>query len=271
MTEVIYHGSYVKLDGIKMSEAYASTLRISFDVRGGLLIRQIHHWAADLFVAALMIHMLRVFFTGAYRKPREVNWLIGIVLFSLGADRGPVRLLAARRPAVRRRPADLRGRPAGHPDRRHLPGVLPVRRAVPRARHRAEDVHHPRAADPGPDPGADHRAPVHHVPPEAHADAGQGEHRAERERPAVLPVLHGQDRRLVLLHLRRAGAAVHLRPDQPDLAVRARTRRWPSRPPPSPTSTWASWRARCASCPPGRSTSSGTRCRSACSYRSRCR
>jgi ubiquinol-cytochrome c reductase cytochrome b subunit len=87
-SEVIYHGSYVKLDGIRMSEAYQSTLNISFDVRGGLLIRQIHHWAADLFMAALIIHMLRVFFTGAYRKPREVNWLIGIVLFSLGLIEG---------------------------------------------------------------------------------------------------------------------------------------------------------------------------------------
>jgi ubiquinol-cytochrome c reductase cytochrome b subunit len=86
--EVLYHGSYMKLNGIKMSEAYASTLRISFDVRGGLLIRQIHHWAADLFMAAILIHMLRVFFTGAYRKPREVNWLIGIVLFSLGLIEG---------------------------------------------------------------------------------------------------------------------------------------------------------------------------------------
>jgi len=87
-TQVIYHGSYVKLSGIRMSEAYQSTLNISFDVRGGLLIRQIHHWAADLFMASLTIHMLRVFFTGAYRKPREVNWLIGIVLFSLGLIEG---------------------------------------------------------------------------------------------------------------------------------------------------------------------------------------
>jgi ubiquinol-cytochrome c reductase cytochrome b subunit len=88
MTEVTYHGSYTKLHGISMSEAYASTLRISFDVRGGLLIRQIHHWAADLFMASLTIHMLRVFFTAAYRKPREINWLIGIVLFSLGLIEG---------------------------------------------------------------------------------------------------------------------------------------------------------------------------------------
>jgi ubiquinol-cytochrome c reductase cytochrome b subunit len=88
MSEVVYHGSYTKLNGIRMSEAYQSTLNISFDVRGGLLMRQIHHWAADLFMAALTIHMLRVFFTGAYRKPREVNWLIGIVLFSLGLIEG---------------------------------------------------------------------------------------------------------------------------------------------------------------------------------------
>jgi len=88
MNEVVYHGSYVKLNGIRMSEAYQSTLNISFDVRGGLLMRQIHHWAADLFMAALTIHMLRVFFTGAYRKPREINWLIGIVLFSLGLLEG---------------------------------------------------------------------------------------------------------------------------------------------------------------------------------------
>ncbi len=88
MSDVVYHGSYVKLDGVHMSQAYASTLNISFDVRGGLLIRQIHHWAADLFVAAIMAHMLRIFFTGAYRKPREVNWLIGIVMFTLALLEG---------------------------------------------------------------------------------------------------------------------------------------------------------------------------------------
>jgi ubiquinol-cytochrome c reductase cytochrome b subunit len=88
MTDVVYHGSYTALKGVRMSEAYASTLNISFDVRGGLLIRQIHHWAADLFMAAIMVHMLRIFFTGAYRKPREFNWLIGIVLFNLGLVEG---------------------------------------------------------------------------------------------------------------------------------------------------------------------------------------
>ena len=84
----VYHGSYTKLDGITMSQAYSSTVNISFDVRGGLLVRQIHHWAADLFMAAIAAHMLRVFFTGAYRKPREVNWLIGIALFGLGLMEG---------------------------------------------------------------------------------------------------------------------------------------------------------------------------------------
>ena len=88
MNEVVYHGSYTKLNGIQMSEAYQSTLNISFDVRGGLLMRQIHHWAGDLFMASLIIHMLRIFFTGAYRKPREVNWLIGVVLFTLGLLEG---------------------------------------------------------------------------------------------------------------------------------------------------------------------------------------
>jgi ubiquinol-cytochrome c reductase cytochrome b subunit len=88
MTEIVYHGSYTHLDGVRMSEAYSSTLNISFDVRGGLLIRQIHHWAADLFMAAIMAHMIRIFFTGAYRKPREFNWLIGIVMFTLGLLEG---------------------------------------------------------------------------------------------------------------------------------------------------------------------------------------
>jgi ubiquinol-cytochrome c reductase cytochrome b subunit len=85
---VIYHGSYSKLDGITMSQAYQSTLNISFDVRGGLLIRQIHHWAADLFMVAIVAHLLRVFFTGAYRKPREINWLIGVGIFTLGLLEG---------------------------------------------------------------------------------------------------------------------------------------------------------------------------------------
>ena len=88
MVEVVYSGSYVPLKGIQMSEAYASTLNISFDVRGGLLIRQMHHWAALIFVASMSVHMFRVFFTGAFRKPREFNWIIGVVLVTLGLGAG---------------------------------------------------------------------------------------------------------------------------------------------------------------------------------------
>ena len=83
MGHVIYDGSYAPLKGVGMSEAYASTLEISFDVRGGLLVRQIHHWSALLFIAGMMAHLLRVFFTGAYRKPRELTWIIGVTMFAL--------------------------------------------------------------------------------------------------------------------------------------------------------------------------------------------
>ena len=88
MNEVVYHGSYVPLQGVRMSEAFSSTVDISFDVRGGLLIRQIHHWAALVFLAGMLVHMMRVFFTGAFRKPREVNWLFGFLLFVLGMFTG---------------------------------------------------------------------------------------------------------------------------------------------------------------------------------------
>ena len=88
MNEVIYSGPYVPLQGIRMSEAFNSAMHISFEVRGGLLIRQIHHWAAVVFIAAMFVHMMRVFFTGAFRKPREVNWLFGFLLLVLGMFTG---------------------------------------------------------------------------------------------------------------------------------------------------------------------------------------
>ncbi|WP_395298757.1 cytochrome bc complex cytochrome b subunit [Kitasatospora hibisci] len=84
MAEVIYEGQYIPLRGVEMSEAYRSTVDISFDIRGGLLMRQIHHWSAIVFVAAMLVHMMRVFFTGAFRKPREINWLFGAGLLILG-------------------------------------------------------------------------------------------------------------------------------------------------------------------------------------------
>jgi ubiquinol-cytochrome c reductase cytochrome b subunit len=88
MSEVTYNGSYAPLRGIEVSSAYASTMNISFDVRGGILLRQMHHWAAMLFIASMMIHLMRVYFTGAFRKPREVNWVIGCLLLLLGTLEG---------------------------------------------------------------------------------------------------------------------------------------------------------------------------------------
>ncbi len=85
---VIYDGSYGPLKGIEMSEAYKSTLDISFEIRGGLMLRQIHHWSALIFVASIACHMFRVFFTGAFRKPRELNWVIGVVLALLALIEG---------------------------------------------------------------------------------------------------------------------------------------------------------------------------------------
>src|SRR3954447_16297521 len=88
MSEVEYQGSYELLRGLPMSDAYASTLNLSFDIRGGLLLRQMHHWAAAVFVAAMLTHSLRIFFTGAFRKPREINWLIGVAMLALGIING---------------------------------------------------------------------------------------------------------------------------------------------------------------------------------------
>ena len=81
---VVYHGSYQPLNGIQMSEAYRSVLDISFDVRGGLLMRQIHHWSTLIFAAAVSLQLLRLFFTGAFRRPRRLNWLIWVSLLLLG-------------------------------------------------------------------------------------------------------------------------------------------------------------------------------------------
>ncbi|MEV7972053.1 ubiquinol-cytochrome c reductase cytochrome b subunit [Cellulomonas sp. NPDC089187] len=84
MNEVHYDGPWEAMQGVQMSEAFASTLRLSFEVRGGLLMRQIHHWAALIFMASIVTHMMRVFFTGAFRKPREINWVVGFTLMILG-------------------------------------------------------------------------------------------------------------------------------------------------------------------------------------------
>ena len=85
---VIYEGPYEPLRGREMSAAYESVLRLSYEVRAGLVMRQIHHWAALVFVAAIVVHMVRVFFTGAFRKPREINWMVGVTLLVLAIGMG---------------------------------------------------------------------------------------------------------------------------------------------------------------------------------------
>jgi ubiquinol-cytochrome c reductase cytochrome b subunit len=87
-TQVIYHGSYALLNGEQMSDAYRSVLHISFDVPAGLLFRQVHHWAADVFIAAIVLHLVRIFFTGAYRKPRDLNYYVGLVMLMLAILEG---------------------------------------------------------------------------------------------------------------------------------------------------------------------------------------
>ena len=146
--QVIYHGSYPLLHGEQMSEAYRSVLNLSTTVPAGLLFRQVHHWAADVFIAAIVLHLVRVFFTGAYRKPRDLNYFIGLTMLMLAILEGfagyslvddllsgmglAIALLGRDVDPVHRRPArdaDL-GRPV--PRERHVP-------AAPRDRARSAD------------------------------------------------------------------------------------------------------------------------------------
>ena len=88
MAHVVYQGAYQPLRGVTMSRAYETTLNISFEVRGGLFVRQIHHWAALMFAASIIVHLARIFFTGAFRRPREANWVIGCLLLILAMFEG---------------------------------------------------------------------------------------------------------------------------------------------------------------------------------------
>src|SRR5918992_249561 len=84
----VYEGSYAPLNGVTVTDAYRSVVELSFDVRAGLVMRQTHHWAALVFVASVVIHLCRIFFTGAFRRPRELNWLVGILLLFLALGEG---------------------------------------------------------------------------------------------------------------------------------------------------------------------------------------
>ena len=86
--QVVYHGGYKPLRGVTMSDAYRSVVDISFKVRAGLVMRQVHHWAAVVFLAAIVVHLCRIFFTGAFRRPREINWMIGVTLLILAMANG---------------------------------------------------------------------------------------------------------------------------------------------------------------------------------------
>jgi quinol---cytochrome-c reductase cytochrome b subunit len=87
-SETVYHGAYAPLQGFRVSEAFLSTVNLSTDVPAGLLVRQAHHWAALVFVAAIVVHLFRIFFTGAFRKPRELNYLIGVAMMGLAILEG---------------------------------------------------------------------------------------------------------------------------------------------------------------------------------------
>ncbi|HEV3227416.1 MAG TPA: cytochrome b, partial [Acidimicrobiales bacterium] len=88
LNQVVYQGSYAPLRGVRMSEAYQSAIDLTFDTRAGLVMRQIHHWAALLFLVTIVLHLCRIFFTGAFRRPREINWMIGITLLILAIFNG---------------------------------------------------------------------------------------------------------------------------------------------------------------------------------------
>ena len=220
MAEIEYEGTYQLLRGLPMSEAFASTLALSFDIRGGLLIRQMHHWAAMLFIAAMLAHSLRIFFTGAFRKPREINWLIGVSLLAIGLIEGfagyslPDDLLSGT--GLRFVDGLIRSIPiigtwaeffvfAGE-----FPGELIVPRLymvhillIPAvllgliAAHLALVVYHKHTQFPG-----------------------AGPQRRQRGRLPGLPGLHGQGRRLLLHRLRRDHPDGWADADQPGVDVR---------------------------------------------------
>ncbi|MEA2503772.1 MAG: ubiquinol-cytochrome c reductase cytochrome b subunit, partial [Actinomycetota bacterium] len=86
--KTVYSGHYAPLNGSQVSSAYSSVMHLSFDIRMGLVIRQIHHWAAVVFIAAIVAHLCRIFFTSAFRRPREINWVLGMTLMILSIFNG---------------------------------------------------------------------------------------------------------------------------------------------------------------------------------------
>ena len=219
--EIVYHGSYIPLRGQKVSEAYASSVGLSFDVRSGLLMRQAHHWAADIFLGSIAVHMARVFFTGAFRKPREFNWIVGVTMLILGIVNGflgyslPDDLVSGT--GIRIAYSIIESIPlvgsylaffvfgGNYPGN----GVIIPRFFILHVLIVPADPH--RSAG---------RPPRVAGQTEAHPVPRQGEDRAQRGRLADVPDLHGQDDRVPVHGHRGDLPARRLRPDQPDLAVR---------------------------------------------------
>jgi ubiquinol-cytochrome c reductase cytochrome b subunit len=249
-----------------VSEAYKSTVNISFGVRGGLLIRQMHHWSADIFTGSIVVHMARIFFTGAFRKPRELNWTIGTTMLILAILEGFIGYSL---------PDDLisgTGLRIGYSIAESIPfvgsylvtflwgGQFPGNIIIPRF-----FIIHVLiiplvmlgsvGAHLGP-AGA----------PEAHAVQGRGAHRDQRGGLAHVPDLHGQDHRVPLhgdgARRRCSGRS----PRSTRSGSSGRTTRPRSPTPSSRTGTWAGSTAPCASCRRGSSPGGGTpsRSRSSC-------
>ena len=220
MAETHYQGSYTPLKNVEMSVAYSSSLDISFDVRGGLFMRQVHHWSALLFVASVSVHMLRVFFTGAFRKPREMNWVVGGVLLILSMAAGftgyslPDDLLSGN--GLRIIDGVIKSIPGG----RNVHLVLPLRRRIPRHGHHRPPVHAPHPAGSGTHPPDDRPAPLYGGRAQAHPVPRPGTQRRQRRRLPAGPGLRSQGRRLLLHRVRCHRPHGGLLHHQPDLELR---------------------------------------------------
>ena len=219
--EIVYHGSYLPLRGQKVSEAYASSVGLSFDVRSGLLMRQAHHWAADIFLGSIAVHMARVFFTGAFRKPREFNWIVGVTMLILGIVNGflgyslPDDLVSGT--GIRIAYSIIESIPlVGSYIAFFLFGGNYPGNGV----DHPPVLHHPRADRPPDTHRPAGRPPRLVGQTEAHPVSGERKDRTQRGRVAHVPDIHGQDDRLPVHGHCRHLPAGGLRPDQPHLAVR---------------------------------------------------
>ena len=222
-SEVVYHGSYAPLQGVTMSQAYESALELSFDVRAGLVMRQIHHWAALLFLGAIVVHLCRVFFTGAFRRPREINWIIGVTLLILAIVNGFAGYsllddqLSGTGPAHRLLDRARRSRWSARGWRSLLFGG-----EFPGDRHHHAALRHPHPARPGADRRRCSARTWRILVRQKHTQfRGPGRQRGQRRRRAAVADVHGQGARPVLPRRPRCCAAARRPgPDQPDLALR---------------------------------------------------